>query len=139
VAYATIQQAKDLYGEDYVLTSVTRSDVADEDAFTRALAKASSEIDSYLGAQYTVPLESAPDIVVQYCVDIAIYKASADAGAATDEKRKRYDDALAWLKLAAKGTVVLDTDGDGEVDTSVPLVETSTATRIFSRTKMDGL
>ncbi len=139
MAYATVEDAKEAYGENYVLTSVTREDTPDEAALTRHLAKASSEIDSYLGAQYDVPLEEPPEIVVQYCVDIGIYRASADAGTGTDEKRLRYEDALDWLKLVAKGTVVLDVDGDGETDGGNQLPEISAPARLFSRSKMAGL
>lgn len=139
--YAAQQDAIDLYGSTYVLTSVTRDEVPDVAALDRAFVKASGLIDSFAGAQYTVPLASTPDIVVQYCVDIGIYYASADAGTGTDEKRKRYEDAIEWLKMLAKGTVVIDSDGDGATDSSAETesVEYAGPTRAFTRTTMSGL
>ncbi len=140
MAYAVIQDAIDTYGEDYVLTSVTRVDTPDRDAFDRALVKASSEIDTYAGAQYSTPVTPSPPVFVQYCIDIAIYRASSDAGTGTDEKRLRYEDAIKWLRLLASGTVVIDIDGDGETDGgSNGRVEFVGPTRLFSRATMGGL
>ena len=140
MAYATIEDAKTMYGEELILTSVTRADTPDEEAFTVALTKATSEIDSYARAQYTTPLSPVPDIVQRYCIDIAIYTASADAGTTTVEKRTRYEDALKWLKLLAAGTVTLDLDDDGEADNvGGGLPEISGPDRVFSRTSMRGL
>lgn len=141
MAYAALQDAKDRYGEDFILTAVTRADTPDLDSFDKALDSASSEIDSYLASQYTVPVDPVPALIVRYCVDIAIYTASGDAGTGTDEKRLRYEDALKWLSKVAKGEVVLDIDGDGEADNAgeggVPAY--STSARIFTRTTMGDL
>lgn len=142
-AYATKDDAFDKYGEDYVLTSVTRDSKPDLKAFSRALTNATSEIDSYVGARYTVPLVApVPDIIVGYCVDIAIYKSSADPGTHTDEKRRRYDDAVEWLTKVAKGTVsILTLNAAGEEvdedDTDMPIMKASP--RLFSRRTQRGL
>ena len=142
MSYATIQNAKDLYGDDYVLQSVDRDSNGDPDttALTNAFAQASSEMDTYLGARVVVPLTApVPDIIVQLCIDIAIYKLSSHPGGGlTDEKRKRYEDAIKWLTNYAKGVVTLplpDTDEDPQ-----PLPETSYPNdRLFTREKLGGL
>lgn len=150
MSYASVQDAKDQYGEDYVLTSVSRDDTPDLNAFAKALDEATSEIDSYIGGRYTVPLTNVPSVVKRRCVDMAIYIASADAGTYTDEKRKRYDDAIDWLTMVANGKAVLVfpvvEDGDGAVidpggtdegDTDLPIVLAEP--RLFTRCKMRGL
>ncbi len=140
MSYSTQQDAIELYGSDYVLTSVTREGVTETGAYAKAAAKAASEMDSYLGAQYTVPLATTPPIVMQFEIDIAIYRASSSAGQVTDEKRKRFEDALAWLLRVSRGDVVLDVDGDGEADNEGGgSPEISGPTRIFSRSTMGGL
>lgn len=138
MAYATYQDAIELYGADYVLTSVARSGVDDVAALTKALVNASSEIDSYIAQQQAVPLvEPYPQIVSQHCIDIAIYRAS-EAGSVTDEKRLRYEDAIRWLRDVAKGLISLTTPGE----TTAPtwgIVETTGPQRAFSRASMRRL
>lgn len=140
--YATLQEAYDLYGEDYVQTSVMRpSGVPDTDSFTVALAVASNHIDSYLGTLYSLPVSPTPEIVKQFNVDIAIYRCSADAGTGTDEKRDRYKDAVAWLKDISTGKASL-----GAIDENKPEVEIATLEmspnnppRLFTRESLKRL
>lgn len=136
--YATTKDAIDLYGTLYVLGSVSREASPNKVAFDKALADASSEMDTYLSRNYTVPISPVAPVLLRYCVDIAVYVSSADAGSVTEEKRKRYEDALRWLTLVAKGTVsVPGTTAPSASDGAVPQI--SGPDRIFSRTKMDGL
>ncbi len=131
--YATLQDAITLYGETYVFTSVDRDDdgAADE-AITPALAQASSEMDSYIQARYTLPLPSTPDVLVRFCVDIAIYQVSENAGSLTEEKRKRYEDAIKWLTNLAKNVVQLPIPPPA-VDTSVNEAQITTQPRVMTR------
>lgn len=143
-AYATLTDATTLYSEDYVLTSVDRDGDGkpDYDAFSASLAQASSEMDTYLGARYDVPIAPVPPILVRYAVDIAIYQASSTyGGGLTEEKRKRYDDALKWLTNAAKGIVSLGLSQADETTTqeNLPQVASSNPERIFTRTRLGGL
>ena len=142
--YADYDYAVDKYGEDYVLTSVTRDSKPDKKAFHKALVNATSFIDSHVAPRYpgVVPLSNPPDIIRGYCVDIAIYQASADPGTHTEEKRSRFDDAVAWLEKVAAGKVAIMTlESDGsEVDagdTDMPVMKASP--RLFSRHKLRGL
>lgn len=142
MSYATIQNAKDLYGEEYVLQSVDRDSNGEPDttSLTNAFAQASSEMDTYLGVRYSVPLSSpVPEIVKQFCVDIAIYKLSSHPGGGlTEEKRKRYEDAIKWLTNLAKGVVTLPLPGTSE--DPQPLPETSYDNlRVFTREKMEDI
>lgn len=109
MAYAVFQDAIDLYGQDYVLTAVDRDDdgTPDKASFQDALEQASGEIDSYLRARYTLPLAQVPPQLRRFAVDIAIYQCSADPAMATDEKRRRYEDAIRWLEKVALGQLSL--------------------------------
>ena len=70
---------------------------------------ASSLVDSYLArAGYETPANPAPSVLTLKATDIAIYTLSFDVGGAyTEEKRKRYEDALRWLEALADGKVEL--------------------------------
>lgn len=141
MSYATIQDAQDLYGETYVVTSVDRDEDGEPDltSLTKALAQASSELDTYLGVRYTVPVSPAPTVLKRYCVDVALYQLSSSAAQGlTEEKRTRYEDAIRWLTKLAKGEVTLGLpDADGVEDD--PLPQITETTRLFTRTKLDGL
>lgn len=136
--YAVTQDAIDLYGDTLVLTSVSREDSPDAAPLDNALAKASDEMDTYLGVQYDVPLATVPDVVERFCVDIGIYIASFDAGTLTEEKIERYKAAIAWCKEVARGSAVLPSVG-AESSLTEHAPQVSSETRIFSRTKMGWL
>lgn len=140
--YASIDEAIAQYGEDYILTSVTREAKPDKNAFTAALLRATSEIDSYIGPRYVVPLAIVPEIVKIRCIDMAVYHASADPGTATEEKRKRYDDCIDWLTKVAKGLVAIMTlQGSGvetdSGDTNLPIMRAQV--RLFTRDTTRGM
>lgn len=139
MSYATLADAKELYGEDYVLTSVVRVEgTPDEDSLTAALEKASSEIDSYLSARYDVPISPVPPLLVQYAIDIAIYRTSSAPGAGlTDEKRTRYEDALKWLINVAKGIAGLGLDDATDNQEHTPVV--ISPCRVFTRSRLGGI
>lgn len=138
--YATRDDAIALYDEVYVNTSVTRDDEPDLAAFDEALQAASDEVDGYLGGRYDLPLPTPfPRSIIRHVIDMAIYIASSDAGTYTDEKRKRYEDALDWLKLVALGTVILPPPEGAPDPTDVDLPVLAAEERLFTRTRMNGL
>jgi len=140
VAYATLQTLTDQVGIDEVTRSSDRdgSGAIDPGVVERALEDASSEIDSYVGSVYKLPLNPVPGIVVTYCGIIALYRMSLETGSYTEEKRKRYEDAIRWLRDVAKGVASLD----GEVE-AVPKssggIRYFSESREFSRTKLGGI
>lgn len=141
MAYASQQDIIDLYGEDCLSASADRDSdgSADSTPVTNALDTASNEIDSYLGTLYDIPLTSVPDQVKTVCIDIAIYRLSYGFGAGlTDEKAKRYDNAIRWLRDAAKGIVTLAVD-TGPVETSANVISFHSDRRQFVRCHTRGL
>jgi phage gp36-like protein len=129
---------EDVWGTQEVLTAFDRNGDASVDAtaLAEALDQATSEIDSYVGVAYDLPLASTPKILTRFCCDMAMYLGSI-ATAYTDEKRRRYEDARSWLKALAEGKAAL-----GLTDEPTPRGEGasfSAGTRIFTRTTMGGL
>jgi phage gp36-like protein len=72
---------------------------------------AASLIDGYLSARYTLPLVSLPTMVVGWAADVTRYRLWDDH--APEEVRRRYEDALAQLKLLSQGTIALPPGSDG--------------------------
>ncbi len=142
--YATTTDATDLYGEDYVLTSADRDEVGvvDATAFGDALTQATSELNSYIGARYDLPLITVPAVLVRFCVDIAIYVSSTSPSELTVEKIARYKAAIKWALGVAAGNVSLGTDDPAagvDEDGGTVLTSPVASDRIFTRSKMVGL
>lgn len=114
MAYATQANLIDRYGEDAILVLADRNldAIIDADIVQQALDDATAEIDAYVAAKYTLPLPTVPDVLVRLCGDIAMYRLAAEADQATDERRKRYEDAIDFLKSVSKGVASL-----GVIDT----------------------
>lgn len=146
MAYATQDDIITLYSEDALYVADRNGDgVVDADAVTRALTSASGEIDSYIGVRYSLPLEAAPELLKQFCVDIAIYRLALSRDVLSEEHRRRYEDTIKHLDKIAKGTASLNLPGPVDPDTGEatqtsprPIVAGGPA-REFTREKMRGL
>ena len=117
MSYATLQTLIDQFGADEVTRSADRDadGVADTDVVERALEHADGIIDSRVAVKYKLPLNPVPDVVVAYAGDIALYRMSYEAGSLTDEKRRRYEDAVRWLDQVAAGKAVLGGQPEPEI------------------------
>lgn len=93
---------------------------AGDEANALALADASDLINTYLSKKYVLPFETVPSILKKLCVDLACYFLANADEFATEDIRKRYDDALGTLKDIAKGIIELPISknniGDGTGD-----------------------
>jgi len=144
MAYATQADIVTLYSEDALYVADRDGDgVPDAAAITRALTSASGEIDSFLNVRYSVPITAASDLLTQFCVDIALYRLALGRDVLTEEHRKRYEDALAHLKLIAAGKAALVLPvpaGEEEAEQTGPRpIVTGGPEREFTREKMRGL
>jgi phage gp36-like protein len=141
MAYATQSDITDLYGLNALYVADRDGDgVADAAAVDRALASASAEIDSYLLVRYTLPLPDVPQILVQACVDIAVYRLALSHDVLSEEHRRRYEDATAHLKRIARGEAALHLpsappvlDPDGNPITGAKPIVAGGPPRLFSR------
>lgn len=109
MAYASQQDIVDRYGEGELLLLADRDadGAVDLDVIAQALADSDAEIDAYLAARYQLPLTTVPTVLKRLAVDILVYRLASGAGTATEERRKRYEDAVALLRRIAKGEVSL--------------------------------
>lgn len=140
MAYATLATLTTEYGTDEITRSSDRDNdgVADVGVVDDACARASSFCDSYIGVKYDVPLNPVPQVVVQHAGAIALYYLSADAGTLTDEKRRRYEDAVAWLRDLAAGKATLGLEEPAAPAIARPVRLTADA-RAWGRSRSEGI
>lgn len=140
MAYATLQTLTDQVGIDELTRSSDRDGdgVADAGVIDRALEDASNEVDSYIGAIYKLPINPVPGILITYTGIIGLYRMSLETETYTEEKRKRYDDAIRWLRDVSKGLASLDGAVEAELKTSGG-IRYFTEAREYSRTKLGGV
>lgn len=105
---------------EHLVAQLTGTDEPDETAIERALADASAEIDGYIAARYALPLLSVPPVLQRICVDIAVYRLmNLRPLGDIDDARRRYEDAIRFLKDLVKHDVSLPLpDGDSAADVS---------------------
>lgn len=106
--YATRDDLINRFGLDTLLMVADRDrdNVPDQELIDRELANASAEMDVFVGQRHRLPLDPVPPVLMPLCCDIALYRLSLDGGV-TEERRKRYEDAMALLRLIARGEVSL--------------------------------
>ena len=145
--YAAQADIVSLYGENALFVAVRDGEV-DAPAVERALASASAEIDAYIAVRYALPLVETPPFLQTICVDIAVYRLALSADVLSEEHRKRYEDALGFLKRVSEGkaTLIITPQPDagdpdtGETAASGPRpIVVGGPERIFSRAQMRGL
>lgn len=107
MTYAVRQDYVDRYGAGELLQLTDRDGNGVEDAgvLDKALADANAEIDAWLAGRYLVPLNPVPTVITRIALDVTRYRLFANQ--ATEEVRKRYEDAAAFLKAVSKGEVQL--------------------------------
>lgn len=139
-AYCTIDELEDRYGLPLLLQLSDRGEIApeapDPALFDRAIADASALVDSYLAARYLLPLATVPDVVVDLCQAIAIYKAHPSVAA--DKIRADYQDALKQLQQIAAGVMRLDVAGVEPTTSGVSEVRTNDPCRPLSPSSLKG-
>jgi phage gp36-like protein len=108
-------------------------EVPDSQVISEAISKAEAVIDSYLGVRYAVPLATPPAQVKALAVDLAIYHLYSRRSVAPPVRQQKYDAAVAFLKQAAAGQVVI-VGPQGELPAAAKAVTDATsAIRAFTR------
>lgn len=107
MTYATQQDLIDRFSQAELaqLTDPAAGATIDPAPVARALADADAEVDSYLGARYSLPLASLPTVLVRVAADIARYRLWDQA--APDLVKDRYREAVKLLQGLARGETVL--------------------------------
>lgn len=147
MAYATRIDIETLYSAHALHVADRDHDGVPEDAaIDRALSMASGEIDAFIRVRYDVPIAPVPDLLVQWAVDIALYRLAQSADVLSDEHRQRYEDAIARLRMVAEGKMMLPPPppdpnaptGGSPLDGPRPIVGSGPA-KIFTRDQMRDL
>lgn len=110
MAYTTRQDLDDRIGVDelLMLTDPSNSGLVDEEIIARAMEDADAEIDGYIAGLYSLPLVNVPSNLIRIAVDIARFRLWNDR--ASEEVRRRYDDAVRYLERVANGSIRLSPD-----------------------------
>lgn len=113
MAYTTLAELTDRYGEDLLVSLTDRGEVAtgliDQDVVDRAVADADAEIDGYLKGKYRLPLDTTPPLVSALSRLIAIW--NLHTFDAPEKIERDYKEAVNKLKDIARGLIVLDVAG----------------------------
>ena len=113
--------------------TVESGEVPDSVIIMDAISKAGAEIDSYLGVRYVVPLATPPVRVKALAVDLAIYHLYSRRSVVPPVRQQKYDAAVAFLKLAAAGQLVI-VGPQGELPTVAKgVADATSAIRAFTR------
>ena len=144
MAYATARDCIDRRGSEEPLRELADDPHADAlawDALERALEDASDEIDAYVGARHDLPLDPVPRMLVRLCVEIGVYIRAADADQGTDERRRRYEDAVGMLRDIREGRASLGAaDPDPPAEAEAPAVQVDLAApRVMTRESLRGI
>jgi phage gp36-like protein len=133
MTYATATDLQQRYGLDELtqLTDTSGAGVPDAAVVALALGDATAEIDGYLSARYVLPLPTVPTALTRITCDIARYRLWADR--ASDEVRRRYEDAVKLLTNISKGLVNLGLTDTDTAPTPSQASFTAGSARVFGR------
>ena len=138
--YITAQEMINLFGESEMI-EVTNLDDPSANTINlvrleSAIAYAESEINSYLNRNYTLPLSSVPIVLINKVADVVRWQ--LDSRNTRGEVRQRYEEAIAWLKLIAKGDVRLGLDNDNQQvqTTNYPVIGYANPNKVWTREKL---
>ena len=113
MSYATPEDVRLRYGTELLdsfkaarepeKTPAGEAETLESSALEKAPVDASGLMDSYLNTRYPLPLQSHPDVLKRFCIDIALYWLADHQRILSEEKHQRYEDALQWLKQVQAG------------------------------------
>ncbi|MCK7458496.1 gp436 family protein [Idiomarina aminovorans] len=135
MGYAQATDMVTRFGQEE-LEQLAPSDTAeefDQEKVDSALSDASAEMNTYLGSVYALPLTDPNPYLKTICCDITRFRLWDDA--VSEEVRKRYEDAVAWLKKVVKGDVSLGIDNQEEVFYAT--TSSNAGNRTFTRSSLD--
>ncbi len=138
MSYATREDLEKRFDAGQLATVADRDGdgVADPDVLDLALADATAEIDGWIGGVYALPLPSVPPRLVAVACDIAFYRLHpADV---PEDVRRRYEDAVAFLRAVAEGRATLDIGGREPAPSPEPRVIWSAPPRVFTDETLAG-
>lgn len=115
------------------LTDETAAHSTDDSEISDACDDASSLIDSFLAARYTLPLTSTPDLLRKLAIDIAWKFLLKDRAGADHPASLAYAAALAILRDIGRGVAGIP-DADGLTPAATGGLAYATPTAVFDTT-----
>lgn len=104
--------------------------------YAEAENEAAGLVNGYLSARYTLPLASVPTMLQGWVADITRYRLWDEH--APEEVRRRYEDALAQLKLVSQGVIALPPGIDGAAAAQPLNFGGYSARRVFTDCTLKG-
>lgn len=105
----------------------------------QAIASAGTLINGYIGARYSIPLATVPELVKSIALDITVYKIylRRKKGMPSDAVKTGYDDAMKQLRDIQSGKLNLGVDQVGvQAQPAAGSASISSSTRLCSRETM---
>lgn len=137
MAYSTVQDLVDRFGTRELVQlsnpEDSRATTVNEPHVLKALEEASAVLDGYIGVRRATPVPAPVPLVLKaYTEDVAMYGLTTlRSKGATEDARKRYEDAIKWAREYAAGKASL---GAPEPDAGGVLgAEFSASERLFTR------
>lgn len=140
MTYATQAMLVTRFGEQTIVMLTDRSAVPtgaiDAGLVAQELSNTDAVINGYVGNRYRLPLDPAPDLVVDLALSIAIYKLHVIA--ADPKVKDDYDQAIRTLRDIASGVVKLDALGQEPASSGASGVQFIDRERPLSPESMTG-
>ena len=139
MAYCDRNDIKRVIPEADLIELTSDGQEVDWGVVDNAILRASAIVDSYLGVRYSVPISPVPKILEDKATDIAVYliyeKRAVGMTEVPEDVRRRYEDAIQWLKEVRDGKAVLSgvsVGGEQVNDASGDAVKMRTRDKIYS-------
>jgi phage gp36-like protein len=110
----------------------------DTEVVDAKIEEAGAVIDAYLAVRYNVPVDPVPAMLKSLSVDIAVFKLAARRNRESDSVRRRYEDAIKFLKDVAAGKAVIGGIDPPAGGGSRDYARITAEPRIFTRPKLKG-
>lgn len=132
MTYASTTDLSNRFGNDELMDIAANEtgDALNDTRITSALEDADAEINTYLSTRYSLPLTSAPSVLVGVACDIARYRLYANQ--TTDEVTERYNSRIAWLKSISKGDAALGLTEQSQTQQGSLAIDQTSNPRVFT-------
>lgn len=128
--YCTRTDLENRFGTD----TIADLEYGKPSAVDEAIADASSQIDTYIGARYSLPLATVPSALRQVARDLVRYQLDVSPN---EVVRARRDDAINYLLALSQGKATLGVSQSAEPE-SLDTAEIQSHGSVFSRPNSKG-